>query len=286
MGMDGKTVLITGSTAGIGKQAAIGLLQQGAQVLLVGRNPEKTKAVAEELKARTGNPKVDFLLADLSSIAEVRRLADAVKAKVPRLDVLLNNAGGMFPERTNTVDGYERTMATNHFAYFVLATELLPLLEKSAPARIVNVSSDGHKYMKLDLDDLLAEKSYQTWIQYCRSKAANVYFTKELARRVQDKKITVNCLHPGFVASDFLAKPGFWGFIKPMAYLFAISEADGAKTSVYLASSPEVEGVTGKYFVKCRERRPAKFCEDEAVAKRLWELTEQYVAKAGAAKAA
>ncbi len=286
MGMDGKTVLITGGTAGIGKQAAIGLLQQGAHVVLVGRNPEKTKGVVEELKTRTANPKVDSLLADLSSVAEVRRLAAEFMAKYPRLDVLLNNAGGFFPNRENTPEGFERTMATNHFAYHVLATALLPVLEKSAPARIVNVSSDGHNLGKLNLDDLLGEKSFNNWIQYCRSKAANVYFTKELARRLQGKNITVNCLHPGFVASDFLAKPGFWNFIKPLAYVFAINEVDGAKTSIHLASSPDVATVTGQYFIKCKVKSAAKFTDDEAIAKQLWDWTEQQVAKVGAAKAA
>lgn len=281
--MEGKWVLITGGTAGIGKQAAIALLQQGAHVVIVGRNPEKTKGVVEELKTRTSSPNLDFLLADLSSVAEVRRVAQEYQARFPRLDVLLNNAGGMFPGRTTTVDGYERTMATNHLSYFVLANALLPMLEKSAPSRIVNVSSNAHIRGKLDFDDFLAEKSYSTFGQYSRSKAANILFTRELAARVKDKKITVNCLHPGFVASDFLAKPGFWNFIKPIAYLFAIDEVAGAKTSVYLASSPEVEGVTGKYFVKCKEVRPRPFCEDDASAKKLWDLTEKLVANVGAA---
>ncbi len=277
--MEGKTVLITGGTAGIGKQAALALLQQGAHVVIIGRNPEKTKGVVEELKTRTANPKIDFLLADLSSIAEVRRVAAEFIAKYPRLDVLLNNAGGMFPGRSTTVDGYERTMATNHLAYFVLANALLPVLEKSAPARIINVSSRAHVRGALDWDDMMAEKSYSTWAQYSRSKAANILFTHELARRLKDKQITVNCLHPGFVASDFLAKPGFWSFIKPIAYLFAIDEIEGAKTSVYLASSPEVEGVTGKYFADSREIRPRAFAVDDVAAARLWELSEQWAAK-------
>jgi retinol dehydrogenase-12 len=284
--MDGKLVLITGGTAGIGKQSAIALLQMGAQVVIVGRNPEKTKAVVEELKTRTGSAKVDSLLADLSSLGEIRALAAEFKARFPRLDVLLNNAGGMNPARSTTVDGYERTMATNHLGYFLLANELLPLLEKSGPARIVNVASDAHKGGRLDFDDLMAEKSYFHFRQYSRSKAANILFTRELARRLAGKNVTVNCLHPGFVASDFLSKGGFWGFIKPIAYLFAINEVDGAKTSVYLASSPEVEGVTGKYFVKCKATRPTAFCEDDEAAKRLWELSEKLVAAKVSARAA
>ncbi len=284
--MEGKRVLITGGTAGIGKQAAIALLQQGAEVVLVGRNEEKTKAVVEELRARTANPKLEYLLADLSSIAAVRKLAADFIAKYPRLDVLLNNAGGMNPGRSLTVDGYERTMATNHLAYFVLATELLPVLEKSAPARIVNVASNAHKGGKLDFDDLMAEKSYSTFRQYSRSKAAYILFTRELARRLADKQITVNCLHPGFVASDFMSKPGIFGLVKPLAYLFAIDEVEGAKTSVYLSSSPEVAGVTGKYFSKCKAIAAAAFCEDDDAARRLWTLTEQLVAAKSSARAA
>ncbi len=275
--MEGKVVLITGGTAGIGKQAAISLLQMGAQVVLVGRNPEKTKAVVEELKTRTANPKVQSLIADLSSMAEVRRVAAEFMAKYPRLDVLLNNAGAMFPGRTLTVDGFERTMATNHLSYFVLANALLPVLEKSAPARIVNVASSAHVRGQLDWDDMMSEKSYFGFTQYSRSKAANILFTRELARRLKDKKITVNCLHPAFVASDFLAKPGFWSFIKPLAYVFALDEVEGSKTSTFLASSPEVEGVTGKYFAKSKEKRPRPFCENDESAKRLWDLTEKWV---------
>ncbi|MBS1151264.1 MAG: short-chain dehydrogenase/reductase [Myxococcaceae bacterium] len=283
MGMEGKLVLITGGTAGIGKQAALGLLQQGAQVVIVGRNAEKTQGVVEELKARSANPKLDYLLADLSSMAQVRRVAAEFRAKYPRLDVLLNNAGGVFPGRTTTGEGFERTLATNHLSFFVLTHELLPVLEKSAPARVVNVTSNGHRFFKIDFDDLMAEKSYNMWVQYCRSKAANLLFTRELARRVNARTITVNCLHPGFVASDFLAKPGFWNLIKPIAYLGAIDETKGAKTSIYLASSPEVEGVTGKYFEKCAEAKPSAFCRDDAAAKRLWEMTERLVANVGTA---
>jgi NAD(P)-dependent dehydrogenase (short-subunit alcohol dehydrogenase family) len=284
--IEGKRVLITGGTGGIGKQAAIQLLQLGAHVVLVGRNEEKTKAVVEELKTRTQNPNVEYLLADLSTIGAVQQLVREVIAKYPRLDVLLNNAGGMNPGRGTTADGYERTLATNHLAYFVLANGLLPLLEKSSPSRIVNVASDAHTRGKLDYDDLNAEKGYSTFKQYSRTKAMNILFTRELAKRVEGKGITVNCLHPGFVASDFMAKPGFWSFIKPIAYLFAIDEVEGAKTSVFLCSSPEVAGVTGKYFVKSKERAPASFCADDDGARRLWELTEKLVAAKSSAKAA
>lgn len=275
MGMDGKVVLITGGTGGIGKQTAIGLLQLGAQVVVVGRNPEKSKQVVEELKTLTANPKVEFLLADLSSMAEVRRLAAEVKQRLPRLDVLLNNAGGLNPGRTKTAEGFELTMATNHLAYFVLANELIPLLEKSAPARIVNVSSDAHKYARLNFDDLMADRWYHTFIQYSRSKGANILFTRELARRVKDKGITVNCLHPGMVASQFLDRGGFWSFVAPLVNLFAIDEVQGAKTSIYLCSSPELEGVTGEYYFRSKQARPAGYAASDENAKRLWELTEK-----------
>ena len=189
--------------------------------------------------------------------------------------MLINNAGAVNMTRETTVDGYERTFATNHLAYFLLATLLLPQLEAGAPARIVNVSSNAHRYGPLNFDDLMAEKRYIGWLQYGRSKLANILFTRELARRLEGKPITVNCLHPGFVASDFLEKGGFWSFIKPLAYLFAIDETAGAKTSIYLASSSEVVGVSGQYFAKCKRIEPTRAAKDDLAAKKLWDVSEQ-----------
>lgn len=273
--MTGRLVLVTGSTAGIGKRAALELARRGAHVIVQGRDAAKAERVVNELKQESGNAKLDFLVADLSSMKAVRGLAEEVAQKYGKLDVLLNNAGALQTKREVTVDGYERTFATNHLAYFLLANLLLPVLEKGTKPRIVNVSSEAHRSGPLNFDDLMAEKGYSAFLQYGRSKLANILFTRELARRVSGKGITVNCLHPGFVASEFLSKGGIWSFIKPVAYLFAIDEEQGAKTSVYLASSAEVASVTGKYFVKCREKSPRRFAEDDEAAKRLWDVSEK-----------
>ncbi len=279
--------MITGSTAGIGKRAALELAKQGAHVIVQGRDAAKAERVANELKQQTGSARLDFLVADLSSMREVRGLAEQVKQRYGRLDVLLNNAGALNTRKDTTVDGYERTFATNHLAYFLLANLLLPELKKGTKPRIVNVASAAHaRGGPLDFENLNAEKSFSPWVQYGRSKAANILFTKELARRVQPDGITVNCLHPGFVASDFLSKGGIWAVIKPLAYLFAIDEEQGAKTSVYLASSPEVEGVTGKYFYKCREVKPRAFAVDDETARKLWDVSEKLTGLSAASKAA
>lgn len=285
--MKDRLVLITGSTAGIGKRTALELAQLGAHVIVQGRDGPKAERVVAELKQQTGNEKIDFLVADLSSMKAVRDLAEQVKLKYRRLDVLLNNAGAMNPSRQLTVDGYERTFATNHLAYFLLTNLLLPELKKGSRPRIVNVASEAHRRPgTLDFTDLNAERGYSGFGHYGRSKLANILFTRELARRGQPDGITANCLHPGFVASDFLSKGGIWSLIKPIAYLFAIDEAQGAKTSVYLASSPEVEGVTGKYFDRCRERRPNRFAEDDDAARKLWEISERLTGLSPASRAA
>ena len=274
--MRGKRVLVTGATAGIGKQTALELAKLGADVIIVGRNAEKTAAVVESLRKESGSDAIDSFLADLSSMASIRAFAAAFLAKYDRLDVLVNNAGALFPKREITVDGWERTLATNHLAYFLVAQLLLPALERSAGARIVNVSSEAHAAAALDFDDLMAERSrYRSFRQYGRSKLANIFFTQELARRLSGKNITVNCLHPGFVASEFMAKGGLWSIIKPIAYLFAVNVVDGAKTSVYLASSPEVANISGKYFDKCKEKQPNKLANNADAAKRLWQVSAQ-----------
>lgn len=276
MSMQGKTVLITGATDGIGKETARALAGQGATVVIVGRSPEKGARVLAELKQSTGNPNIELLLADLSSMKEVRALATAFKAKHDRLDVLVNNAGAIYTERQVTVDGYERTFATNHLAYFLLTNLLLDLLKKSAPARIVNVSSEAHKSGKLDFDDLQSEKSYTTFTVYGTSKLANVLFTYELARRLAGTGVTANCLHPGVISSGFgnstnrLLRIGF-ALVRP----FMIDAVKGAQTSIYVASSPDVAGVSGKYFKNKRPYPSRKLTQNEALAKRLWDVSER-----------
>jgi retinol dehydrogenase 12 len=275
--MTNKLVLVTGGTNGIGRHAALELAKLGAHVVVVGRNPEKTAGVLRALKAESGSDRLDALVADLSSIAEVRRLAAEVLARWPKLDVLLNNAGALNLKREVTVDGLELTFATNHLAYQLLATLLLPALER-ARGRVVNTSSDAHRTGRMNLDDLQGERRYNAWLQYGRSKLANIYFTREAARRFQPHGVTVNAYHPGFVASDFLSKGGIWKLLKPMANLFAVDVPGGARTAVYLASSPEVAGVSGEYFYKCKPKRPRAFAEDDAAAARLWEATERLYA--------
>ncbi|MEW5739741.1 MAG: SDR family oxidoreductase [Myxococcota bacterium] len=283
--LTGKRVLVTGATAGIGKETAKGLLAHGAEVIIVGRGAEKTRAVAEELQAATGK-RVEYLLADLSSMADVRRLAKDFLARWDTLHVLLNNAGGINLSREVTVDGLERTFATNHLSYFLLTNLLLPALAKGAPARIVNVASDAHRGQRIDWDDLQAEKSYSQFKVYGRSKLMNILFTRELARRVKDLGITANALHPGVVATNFLAKPGLWGVAGKVAGLFMLSPAQGAQTSIYLASSPEVANVTGGYFAKSKPHTPTAEALDDAAAKRLWEVSERLTGLNAAPRAA
>ena len=268
--MKGRTVLITGGTAGLGRQSARVLAGMGARVVIVGRSPEKTARVEAELRAETGG-EVASLLADLSKMSDVRALAAAYERAHGPLDVLLNNAGAINLSRELTSEGLERSLATNHLAYFLLANLLLPSLRRSPGARIVNVASAAHTMGRVRFDDMQSERSYDGWTVYGTTKLMNVLFTREMARRLGGDGPTVNCLHPGFVASEFLSKGGIWRLIKPVAYLFAVSEEAGAKTSVYLASSPDVAGVTGKYFAKCRERTPSRAARDDVTARRLWE---------------
>ena len=275
--MKDKVVLVTGATAGIGRQTALELAKLGAHVIVVARSPDKTKRVIEELKQQSGNVHIDSFLADLSSMHSIRELANAVLVKYPRIDVLVNNAGALNVKRETTVDGYERTFATNHLAYFLLAQLLLPALEAAPSGRIVNVSSDAHRTGRLDFSDLQASRSYSTFKAYGRSKLANLYFTRELARRLSGTRVTVNALHPGFVASDFLTKEGLFGWLKPVLNLFAISVEKGARTSIWLASSPAVEGVTGKYFYECKEKAPRSYALDDAAAAQLWAESERLV---------
>jgi NAD(P)-dependent dehydrogenase (short-subunit alcohol dehydrogenase family) len=269
--------LITGATNGIGKVAALELAKMGATVVIVGRNAAKTQSVVDEIRTASGNTSVDYLLADLSSMAQVRQLADAFRHKYTRLDVLVNNAGGMFAKRQETVDGFEMTFALNHLAYFLLTDLLLDILKASAPARIVNVSSDAHRPVPLDFDDLQHHKyGMRGFLAYSRSKLANVLFSYELAARLAGTGVTANVLHPGTVATGFgHNNAGLFDWVYKVIDLFAISPEKGAETIVYLASSQEVEGVTGKYWNRCKAVRSSKVSYDQEAARRLWEISEQ-----------
>ena len=277
MTVAGKEIVVTGATDGIGKVSARELAKLGASVTIVGRNAAKGEAVASELRQAAGHDRVGFVQADLESQKGVRAAAAAIKARVKRLDVLLNNAGAMFQKRQLSEDGIEKTFALNHLGYFLLTHELLDLLKASGPSRVVNVASAAHQGAKLDLSDLQNEKRYSGWSAYGQSKLANIYFTYELARRLEGSGVSANCLHPGFVASRFGDNNGglvklVIGFAKSA---FAISEDEGAKTSVYLASSPEVAGVSGKYFDKCKAVSTSSVSYDSDVARDLWRQSER-----------
>ncbi len=269
-----KKVLITGGSDGIGKVSAEKIAAMGAHVILVGRNPQKNQQVAAEIRQASGNEKVDYLVGDLSLQADVRRVAAEYRHRYDRLHVLLNNAGAFFTKRQVTSEGLEMTFALNHIAYFLLTHLLLDMLQNSAPARIVNVSSGAHFGGKLNFDDLNLRKGYNGWGAYANSKLMNVLFTYELARRLEGSGVTANVLHPGFVATQFGKNNG--GLMRPamaLVHLGAISPEKGAETNVYLAASQEVEGISGKYFYEKGVLASSAASYDEAAARRLWEIS-------------
>jgi len=278
--MQGKICLVTGSSTGIGKVTARELARMGATVVMVCRNRARGEAAQAEIKAASGSERVDLIVADLSSLAEVRRAAEEFKQRYTQLHVLIHNAGGVNYVRKMTSDGLEATFAANYLAPFLLTELLLDILKASAPARIINVSSTAHLRGKIDFDDLQGEKKYSVWKAYCQAKLALILFTYELARQLQGTGVTVNALHPGVVASDF--GRGFNGFLRfgwKLASRFMISVEQGARTTLYLATSPEVEGVSGKYFVNSKERKSSSLSYNEALRQRLWKVSEELIRK-------
>lgn len=277
MTLAGKDIVVTGATDGIGKVTARELAKLGATVTIVGRNAAKGEAVVREMREKLGYDRVSFVAGDLSTRRGVKAAADGIKGRIKKLDVLVNNAGAMFQKRELSEDGIEKTFALNHMGYFWLTAALLDLVKAAPAGRIVSVASAAHQGAKLDLEDLQNEKRYSGWVAYGQSKLANIYFNTELARQLQGSGVTANCLHPGFVASRFGDNNG--GIVKLVIGLAksvaAISEDDGAKTSVYLASSPEVEGISGKYFDKCKAVRSSTVSYDENVGRELWRLSER-----------
>ena len=274
--MQGKVCLVTGATSGIGQVAATELARRGAHIVIVGRSAAKCADTQTQIRAASPIATVDTLVADLSSLAETKRLAEEVRQRYPRLDVLLNNAGAMFWKRTESADGIEKTFALNHLSYFVLTNLLLPVLEQSAPARVVNVASDAHKGASINFDDIQFKQKYSGWNAYKQSKLANILFTYELARRLEGTGVTANTLHPGFVSTNFLEvfkdAPAGW-LIRKLAPLVALTPEQGARTSIYLASSPEVDGISGRYFVKEKPATSSPQSRDQATAERLWQLS-------------
>jgi NAD(P)-dependent dehydrogenase (short-subunit alcohol dehydrogenase family) len=288
--MDGRTVVITGGNSGIGKAAAVDLARAGARVVITARDPGRGAAARDDIAAASGSDQVELSVFDLADLASVRAGAADLLERCPRLDVLVNNAGLILSDRRLSADGYEATFAINHLGPFLLTTLLLDRLKESAPARVVNVASTAHNFARRGMvfDDLMAERSYKPMEVYGRSKLANILFTTELARRLEGTGVTANCLHPGSVATGYARDGDTTGFMAWGTRIYAhlpisLTPEQGARTTVYLASSPDVAGTTGAYFAKCREKTPSAAARDDAAAARLWAVSEELVARAGAA---
>lgn len=281
--MQGKTVVVTGGNSGIGFETAAALASMGARVLVTARNADKGRAAVSAITQRTGGEgTVQLVVFDLADLSSVRQGASEILEQAPTLDVLVNNAGLVLSEREETVDGFEATFATNHLGPFLLTNLLLDRLTASAPARIVNVASTAHSAARrgMRFDDLQSERHYRGMRVYGESKLANILFTLELARRLEGQAVTANSLHPGTVRSGYGGDGdarGFLAFGIRIASPFFLSPAKGARTSVFLASSPEVEGVSGRYFVKSKPRQPRRWARDPDAARRLWQVSEELV---------
>jgi NAD(P)-dependent dehydrogenase (short-subunit alcohol dehydrogenase family) len=273
----GKVCIITGATDGIGKEVALNLAKMGFTLGLVGRNAKKISATESEIKATADNENITFFNADLSSMDQVRQLALEIQAKYNRIDVLLNNAGAYFTDYGKTDEGFENTFALNHLSYFLFTDLLLDTIKVSPQSRIVNVASNAHLNTNLDFENLQGFNGYKGWPAYCKSKLCNVMFTYELARRLEGSGTTANCLHPGFVHTNFgnNNKTSVRMSLTAAKALGAINVKKGAQTSIYLASSAEVDGVSGQYFSKCRPKTSSPQSQVLVDQQRLWSITEQ-----------
>ena len=276
--MNNKVCLVTGATNGIGLATATALAARGATVIAHGRNRTKGERVVQEIIRTTGNKAVRFVQADFTSLAQVRALANELNAQLPRLDVLVNNAALTASRRKLTVDGHESVFAANHLAPFLLTNLLLDKLKASAPARIVVVSSGGHRMAKLDLDDLTSERKFSVMTSYGNSKLGNILFVRALSRRLNGADVTINALHPGLVRTNLGDEGGVWmNVLLKASTLFMLSPEGGARTSVYLATSPEVEGHSGGYYDKCKLAPVSEAALDDALGERLWSKSCQLV---------
>lgn len=278
--MTGKVCLVTGATGGIGYETALGLARAGARIGLVGRDRGRSARAASDIRAAVPGTVADVFVADLSVQAEIRRLAGEVRAAYPRLDVLVNNAGAIFDRRETTADGIERTWALDHLGYVLLTLELLDLLKASAPARIVNVSSAAHAREKIDFDDHEGLKTFSPIKAYGQAKLGNVLFTGALARRLAGTGVTVNALHPGVINTGFARNTGglfgfAWGLLRP----FLKAPSEGAATSLFLAASPAVEGVSGRYFSRSAQTPSSPYSQNQAVQERVWEISLRQVGR-------
>jgi len=270
--MNGKTIVITGGTSGIGEVAAEALAKMGARIVLIARDQARADATLARLRSIAPGVAHSVYLADLTRLAEMKRVTSQIADQEPVIDILINNAGALFAARQLTEDGLERTFALNHMAYFVVTAGLRERLLASGAARIINTASAAHQGATLDLDDLQLAKGFGPRKAYGRSKLCNILFTRELSRRLRGTGVTANCLHPGFVATRFGDQSG--GLLSRLVWLakfFAISPAEGAETLVYLASSPAVTETTGQYFYKCRATAPSLAAQDDRVAQSLWQ---------------
>jgi NAD(P)-dependent dehydrogenase (short-subunit alcohol dehydrogenase family) len=274
--MQGKTVVVTGGTSGIGEVAALRLAEKGARIVLIARDQTRAAATLAKLKSANTSAAHAAHYGDLSALAEMKRVAGEVAAAEPRIDVLVNNAGAVFLSRKTSVDGLEMTFATNHMAYFVVTNILLDRLKATPGARIVSTASDAHKSGKLDFDDLQSEKSYGSFRVYGTSKLCNILFTRELARRLDGTGVTANCQHPGFVGTRFgqnNASNIFTKLLRDAVMSLGISPEEGAKTIIHLASSPDVATINGEYFYKCKVAEPTAAAQNGADARRLWDVS-------------
>ena len=277
--MQHKNIIITGATDGIGLAAAKSIAKKGYHVSLVGRNPDKGKKALEAIIEYSGNENLDFFECDLSLVANVKDLADRIKQKHSKIDVLLNNAGGANKTKQITSEGLEKTFATNQMNYFVLSTELLNILSESNDGRIVNVASNAHIGAEVDYANINSEKSFSAWTSYCVSKLMNIMFTYKLSS-MQDR-VSVNVLHPGFVDTNIAGNEGnlIKYIVKFGAKMFARTVDNGADSSIYLSTSDEVKGVSGKYFFKCREIKSSRASYNQEDWKKVWDLCEDYKKK-------
>ncbi len=272
--MTGKVCLVTGGNSGIGKATAIGLAELGARVVIVSRDKDKGEAALIEIRARRGNRNVEMMQADMSSQDSVRQLANDFARRYKGLHVLINNAGIILPKRVVTVDGLEATFATNHLGHFLLTNLLLGLIKASAPSRIINITSSAHRGTEVNFEDLQGEKKYSGFQAYSQSKLANVLFTYELARRLGGTGVTVNCLHPGVVRTGFgKDQGGLFSIGIRIVSPFMMSPERAARAAIYLATSPELDGVTGKHFSKGKEEKSSMESYDQAAAERLWKVS-------------
>jgi NAD(P)-dependent dehydrogenase (short-subunit alcohol dehydrogenase family) len=270
--------VVTGATSGIGKETAVALAKAGATVAVVCRTRDRGERALAEIRQRSGNATVALFVADLSSRRAVETVAAELRAALPRIDTLVNNAGLALRDRVVTEDGLETTFAVNHLGHFLLTRRLEPTLRASAPARVVNVSSEAHRWGAIRFDDLMGARRYDGWRAYAQSKLANILFTYELARRLDGTGVTANCLHPGLVGTAFASRgPTTIRILSRLARPLLRSPENGAATSIYLASSPEVAPVSGRYFAGRRPRRSSKASYDRVVAAKLWEVSERLV---------